>query len=359
MATCVPLSRLELMLDDLVPRRAARIVWCDDGEGVAAPAAARMLRARLRRRQRARLAASAPGRAEGFRALQRHPCAEQGVRGSGRARGEDALHLGARAAGDARRSKADIVIYDSRSFEEYHNNSIPTAISVPGAELVYRFADLAPSPDTLVVVNCGGRTRSIVGAQSLIAAGVSNRVVSLKDGTMAWHLAGLEVVHGAKRRPPEVSSQGSPTRRLPPRKSPRVAALPASTAQRSRPGARESAERTLYLLDVRTPAEYEAGHLRGARSAPGGQLVQETDYHLATWGARVVLLDDNGVRASMTASWLKQMGWHDVAVLVATEAYGDWEYGPHRPRVLGLKRSRRLRIGVRQSARTGLRRTRR
>ena len=85
---------------------------------------------------------------------------------------------------------------------------MPTAISVPGAELVYRFADLMPSPDTMVIVNCGGRTRSIIGAQSLISAGVPNKVVSLKDGTMAWHLAGLEVVHGASRKPPEVSAHG-------------------------------------------------------------------------------------------------------------------------------------------------------
>ena len=34
----------------------------------------------------------------------------------------------------------------------------------------------------------------------------------------------------------------------------------------------------------------------------------------ATLGARVVLVDDTGVRATMTASWLVQMGW-DVAVL--------------------------------------------
>ena len=67
---------------------------------------------------------------------------------------------------------ANIAIFDSRSYEEYHNNSIPTAISVPGAELVYRFADLVPSPDTTVIVNCGGRTRSIIGAQALINAGV-------------------------------------------------------------------------------------------------------------------------------------------------------------------------------------------
>jgi len=104
--------------------------------------------------------------------------------------------------------KADIAIYDSRSFEEYHNNSIPTAVSVPGAELVYRFADLMPSSATTIIVNCGGRTRSIIGAQSLINAGVGNKVVSLKDGTMAWHLAGLDVVHGATLRPPDVTPTG-------------------------------------------------------------------------------------------------------------------------------------------------------
>jgi rhodanese-related sulfurtransferase len=81
--------------------------------------------------------------------------------------------------------KSNIAIHDSRSYKEYHNNSIPTAISVLGAELVYRFAHLTPSPDTTVIVNCGGRTRSIIGAQSPINAGVRNKVVSLKDGTMA------------------------------------------------------------------------------------------------------------------------------------------------------------------------------
>ncbi len=98
----------------------------------------------------------------------------------------------------------------------------------------------------------------------------------------------------------------------------------------------ETGRRTLYLLDVRTPEEYRAGHLAGARSAPGGQLVQETDAHIATWNARVVLVDDNGVRATMTASWLKQMGFNDVAVLVDDGSGGDWTSGPHVPRVLGL-----------------------
>ncbi len=104
-------------------------------------------------------------------------------------------------------SKADIALLDSRSYEEFHSNSIPTAISVPGAELVYRFADLVPSPETMVVVNCGGRTRSMIGAQSLINVGVPNKVVSLKNGTQAWHLSGFQVLSGSSARPPAVSAR--------------------------------------------------------------------------------------------------------------------------------------------------------
>ena len=344
MATCVPLSRLELMLGDLVPRRAARVVWCDDGEGVAPRAAARM--AALGYEDVAVLAGGLGAwEAEGFRLYS-------GIHVPSKAFAEVVEHeaktpcISVQELQAMLDAKADVAIYDSRSFEEYHNNSIPTATSVPGAELVHRFADLAPAPDTLVVVNCGGRTRSIIGAQSLIAAGVQNRVVSLKDGTMAWHLAGLEVVHGATRRPPDVTPQGLAYAQAAAAKVAArcgIARIDRSTLAGWRA---ESDRRTLYVLDVRTPAEYEAGHLRGARPSPGGQLVQETDYHVATWGARVVLVDDNGVRASMTASWLKQMGWHDVAVLVATEADGDWERGPHRPRPLGLESAAARTIGV-------------
>jgi len=334
MASCVPLSRLELLVDDLVPRRGARVIWCDDGEGLAARAAERM--SVLGYHDVASLDGGiAAWEAAGFRIYS-------GVHVPSKAFAEVVEHK----AGTPWISvqdlqvlidrKANIAIYDSRSYEEYHNNSIPTAISVPGAELVYRFADLTPSPDTTVIVNCGGRTRSIIGAQSLINAGVRNKVVSLKDGTMAWHLAGFEVVHGATRKPPEVSAHGLQSAS---EAAARVAArcgiarIDKFTLESWRA---EAARRSLYVLDVRSPEEYEAGHLRGARSAPGGQLVHETDSHMATWGTRVVLVDDNGIRATMTASWLKQMGWPDIAVLAAGRADGDWETGPYAPRVLGL-----------------------
>ncbi|THD60340.1 MAG: thiosulfate sulfurtransferase [Bradyrhizobium sp.] len=335
MASCVPLSRLELLVDDLVPRRSARMVWCDDGEGLAARAAERM--SALGYRDVASLEGGiAAWEAAGFRVYS-------GVHVPSKAFAEVVEHeagtpwISVRELQALIDGNANIAIYDSRCYEEYHNNSIPTAVSVPGAELVYRFVDLMPSPDTTVIVNCGGRTRSIIGAQSLINAGVRNKVVSLKDGTMAWHLAGLEVVHGATRKPPEVSARGLQSAseaalRVAARCG--IARIDKRTLESWRA---EAAQRSLYVLDVRSPEEYQAGHLRGARSAPGGQLVQETDSYLATWGARVVLVDDNGVRATMTASWLKQMGWLDIAVLAVGPADGDWETGPHMPRVLGLE----------------------
>jgi rhodanese-related sulfurtransferase len=213
-----------------------------------------------------------------------------------------------------KKSSEAMVIFDSRSYEEYHSNSIPGAISVPGAELVYRFRELVPSPDTFVVVNCGGRTRSIIGAQSLIDAGVPNRVVSLKDGTMAWHLAGLGVFSGAIARAPEVSPEGVAAARERAEAVARRYGVPVIDRATLAEWRREADRRTLYVMDVRDPAEYRAGHLPGSVMAPGGQLVQETDSWLGVWGARVALVDDTGVRARMTASWLRRMGW-DAVVL--------------------------------------------
>ena len=334
MASCVPLSQLELLVDDLVPRRGARVVWCDDGEGLAVHAAQRM-RAFGYQDVAVLDGGIAAWEAAGYRVYS-------GVHVPSKAFAEVVEHeagtpwISATDLGALIEGGANIAIFDSRSYEEYHNNSIPTAISVPGAELVYRFADLVPSPNTTVIVNCGGRTRSIIGAQALINAGFRNKIMSLKDGTMAWHLAGLDVVNGAARRPPDVSASGLATAQ---EAAARVAArcgitsIDKVTLERWRA---EAPDRSLYVIDVRTPEEYQAGHLRGARSVPGGQLVQETDAHIGTWGARIVLVDDNGVRATMTASWLKQMGWDEVRVFVANPSNGDWEKGRREPRVPGL-----------------------
>jgi predicted metal-dependent enzyme (double-stranded beta helix superfamily)/rhodanese-related sulfurtransferase len=205
-------------------------------------------------------------------------------------------------------AKADVVVMDARRFDEYQTMSIPTGVSVPGAELVLRARALAPNPTTRIIVNCAGRTRSIIGTQSLINAGIPNPVCALRNGTIGWTLAGQELVTGAHLRFSDVDEE---TRN-------KAAATALAVAYRA--GVKRvrletlrtwlsDPTRTTYFFDVRTPEEYAAGHVAGARSAPGGQLVQETDHQAAVRGARLVLCDNDGTRANMSASWSAQMGW--------------------------------------------------
>ncbi len=209
--------------------------------------------------------------------------------------------------------EADIAIVDARRFEEYQTMSIPTGTSVPGAELVLRVPAIAPDTRTTVIVNCAGRTRSIIGAQSLINAGLPNRVVALRNGTIGWKLAGQALDSGQQRRAPDLSTKVI----LEARRKAREVAYRSGVrhiGQAELARLSEDGTRTLYQFDVRTPEEYQAGHLPGFRSAPGGQLVQETDFFAPVRGARIVLSDDLGARADMTASWLSQMAW-DVYVI--------------------------------------------
>jgi rhodanese-related sulfurtransferase len=228
------------------------------------------------------------------------------------------------------------VVVDARRFDEYATMSIPTATSVPGGELVLRVRQLAPDPATTVIVNCAGRTRSIIGAQSLINACLPNRVAALRNGTIGWTLAGLELDHGQARVAPEVPAAAarraaSDAWRVAERAGVRRAgpyqADAAGLADLLRPFG-GGGKRTVYLFDVRAPQEYAAGHLPGFRSAPGGQLVQETDWYAPVRGALLVLADDGGGRAAMTGSWLAQMGWD---VIVATGAAGGLADDAGRP----------------------------
>ena len=316
-ARSLPLSRLELRLPLLVPRLGTRIVLIDDGDGLAVRAAP--LFARYGYRDVAVLDGGNPAWADaGFPLFS-------GVHVPSKAFGEVVEHASGTPSIDAAELKRmidageDLVVLDSRPFDEFTRVSIPTATDVPGAELVLRAGDLVPSPRTTVVVNCAGRTRSIIGAQSLINAGLANKVVALRNGTMGWTLAGFTPDHGQDRRAPA----GSPSpRALTWAKAAAIAlaertAVPQVDLETLARFRAESATRSLYVFDVRDPRDYAAGHLAGALSAPGGQLIQATDYYVGTLNARIVLVDDLEVRALTTASWLRQMGRHDVFVLVA------------------------------------------
>ncbi|MCK1681889.1 thiosulfate sulfurtransferase [Bradyrhizobium sp. 147] len=220
--------------------------------------------------------------------------------------------------------KANIAILDVRRFDEYATMNIPGSVSVPGAELVLRAGSAAPDPATTIIVNCAGRTRSIIGTQSLINAGVPNKVCALRNGTIGWTLARHRLDHGADRRGAIGPFEGGPANARDVAYRAGVRHIGASEAA----ALVAQAERTLYRFDVRDAEEYAAGHLPGFRHYPGGQLVQETDMAAPVRGARILLTDDKGVRADVTASWLAQMGWE---VYVLEGGYdGALEIGPSR-----------------------------
>jgi rhodanese-related sulfurtransferase/predicted metal-dependent enzyme (double-stranded beta helix superfamily) len=329
-ATPLPLSRLELDLAALVPRLSTRVVLIDDADGLADRAAALMMRMGYRN-----LAALAGGVA-----AWRDPGYElfSGMHVPSKAFGEVVEHKAGTPNLSAMELKAKLdageklVILDSRPMEEYRAMSIPGGMDCPGAELVRFVHDVAP--DTLVVVNCAGRTRSIIGAQSLINAGVPHKVMALRNGTMGWHLAGLELEHGASRRPAPPTPQGlAKARAAAERVAARAGVRVIDTAALARFRV-EADRRSLYVFDVRGPEEYAAGHLPGSRSAPGGQLVQATDAYVGTLNGRLVLIDDDGIRALMTASWLLQLGWDEAYALPNGLAGATLETGAEPRQVL-------------------------
>jgi len=222
--------------------------------------------------------------------------------------------------------QADIVIVDARRYDEYNTMSIPTATSCPGAELVLRISELAPRPETQVIVNCAGRTRSIIGTQSLINAGIPNKVSALRNGTIGWTLAGQALDKGETRKFKEVSEQTKLMAATRARNVAERAGVKHTTWSEAQAW-QAQAERTTYFFDARTPEEYAAGHIAGFRSTPGGQLVQETEMVAPVRGARIVLVDTDGARANMTASWLAQMAW-DVHVLTELPLGAFSETGP-------------------------------
>ncbi|MFJ4457330.1 rhodanese-related sulfurtransferase [Pseudomonas sp. NPDC089392] len=325
-AANIALSKLELEVFARVPRRDTAITLYDDGEGLAAQAGERLLA----------LGYTDVALLDGGLGAWRAAGGElfRDVNVPSKAFGElveSVRHTPSLAAEQVQAlldAKADVVVLDARRFDEYQTMSIPGGISVPGAELVLRVAELAPSPATQVIVNCAGRTRSIIGTQSLVNAGIPNPVAALRNGTIGWTLAGQTLAHGQQRRFAEVTDSNRAEAAV----RARSVADRAGVARLTHEGLRAwqaDAQRTTYLFDVRTPEEFAKGHLPASRSVPGGQLVQETDHVASVRGARIVLVDDDGVRANMSASWLAQMGWQ-VAVLDGLSAAdfsetGEWQ----------------------------------
>ncbi len=313
-ATPLPYSRLELGIHALVPRRNVRIVLCDDGaSGVALRAAVRL--GAIGYSDLAVLEGGTRGwKAAGLALFK-------GVNVPSKLFGELVEHayntprITAQDLVKMRESGEDFALFDGRPLHEHHKMTIPGSTCCPNAELPYRVTSMVRNPQTKIIVNCAGRTRSILGAQTLINFGVPNPVYALENGTQGWYLSDLQLEYGSTLQYPE---QPDPAALPAQRQS--AQALMARFQVRSTTAAEVSGwfretDRTTYLCDVRTPEEFAAGSLAGAQHTPGGQLIQATDQWVGVRNARIVLFDGGEmVRAPVVASWLLQLGC-DVYVL--------------------------------------------
>ena len=341
-AVNLPLSKLELNVFRMVPRNSTRIVLTDGGEGMSERAAAKLRE--LGYTNIAILDGGYPAwKQAGYEIFS-------GMSVAGKAFGEwitvnyqpptmTPEEVQKRIAAGEK-----VLILDSRPSNEYVNMNIPGSINVPVSELVFRFFQLGVSPDTLVVVNCAGRTRSLIGAQTLINAGISNHVAAMRGGTMAWQMAGFPLEYGSTRHAPE--PWGTNLQKA------------LETAQRvaDRFGVKtidsqqlevfkSDKDRSLYIIDLRTPDEYRAGHRSDSTYGWGVQLVQGMDKYAATSNARVVLIDNYMVRALMTASWMVQADWPETYVLAKPFEGASLVSGDYKPFVPGVDQIQLPRIG--------------
>lgn len=311
-ATSLPRSQIEFRVADLVPnRKVPVVVYDEDGERVAL--AARTL-AECGYHSVAMLAGGkAAWKKSGHATVS-------GVNVPSKAFGERVHHeriipdITAEELKRVQESAADLVILDARTPEEFGRFCIPGAINVPGGDLILWAEELRRSPATTVVVNCAGRTRSIVGTATLRRLGLTN-VRALKNGTMGWVLAELEL-----EKPPARATASAPAE-----SRSRAVALALRLAEEegiawiSAQDLKRISEQTdagvTYLIDVRSESEYQAGHLPGSLNVPGGQAVQRADDFIAVRNAKIIFISNQSARAVMAAYWYRQMGFRNVHVL--------------------------------------------
>ncbi len=342
-SSSVPRRQIEERLARLVPYYGAQLVVCDD-DGRRARLAART----LERMGYARVAVLDGGI---NRWVSEGLPSQWGMNVSSKDFGEmvevrhhvptiDAGELGRRMA-----SGEEIVILDSRTPEEYRRFCIPGGRSVPGAELPLRVTDIIKErPDATVVVNCAGRTRSIIGARVLQRMGLP-KVVSLRNGTAGWTLAGLRLEQGAERvELPAPSPEGLAAAEAFATRVAKEDGVRHLSVEELRQVMERAGQEPMYLVDVRTQEEFARGHIPGFWWFPGGQAVQRSDDVVAVRNAAVVFCCDGLVRSSVTASWYRQMGFPNVsAVNGGTSAWTGsglaLESGDAEPSPFGLEQA--------------------
>jgi rhodanese-related sulfurtransferase len=343
-ATSLPRSQIEFRITELVPDRRIPIVVYDEGEGRAELAAHTL--GEYGYENVSILAGGLPEwRKEGLSTVS-------GVNVPSKAFGEKVHHertipeISPEELKGLQERMTDLLIFDVRTPEEYRRFCIPGGVNVPGGDLILWAEALRRKPETLVVVNCAGRTRSIIGTAALLRLGLNN-VRALRNGTMGWVLAGLQLESAPARVAPTTSDES-------PKHAREIALRIAEEERLSWVSARELLDHpprndggVTYLVDVRSENEYEEGHIPGSLNIPGGQAVQRADDFVAVKNSRIIFVSNQSARAVMAAYWYRQMDFPDVNVLQGgLEAWRDnggaLESGESPKELLGFEAAKKF-----------------
>ncbi|MEY4880290.1 MAG: hypothetical protein RJB62_1759 [Pseudomonadota bacterium] len=324
LASSLPLSQLDSGIALLVPRKATLIILCDDGVGLAQTAHQRLTA--LGYENVVILDGGMPGWTSDNHEIF------AGVHVPTKALGlfaQRELSIPEISPNEYARLEEDgsrFLVLDCRPFSEYQRGTIPAALNSPGMETVHQMHGIEGG--THLVMSCAGRTRGLIAAQTLRDFGFQGNISALRGGTMSWALSGRAIRKDASQSWKPKCPAKAPGRDIVTSLAHRaqISILDAAACEQWK----SDKSRTFYTFDIRQYTEYEAGHIPGARHVPGAQLIHAFDRFVGTRGARIVLSDDDGVRAAGTALWLRRMGWKDVGIIYIS-AFADLERGPSLP----------------------------
>ena len=303
----IPFSEFEINIEKLVPNKNVRIVLFDNNDGIS-----EIIYKQAKTLKYVNIFILKNG-VDGWKKFNFHLF--EGINVPSKSFGElieekfNTPSISATQLAKKQKEKKDIVILDGRPFNEYNKMSIPGSVCCPNAEIPFRISELIKSSDTEIIINCAGRTRSIIGAQALISFGIKNKVYALKNGTQGWFLANLKLDHGETKfldKTPKNEKINEVRGKVVNLLENKVEIIDFNQAQKLI----NDKNKTTYVFDVRTNSN-QKNKLSKLRNVPGGQLVQATDKHIGVLKSHVILFDDGDlVRAGMTALWLEKMNYH-------------------------------------------------
>ena len=199
----------------------------------------------------------------------------------------------------------DAQLFDVRPTAEYQDFTLPKSQSLPNSLLL---ANVQALKDTgkMSLLHCAGRTRSIIGAFTLMASGFDGPFAVFRGGTQAWQLDGYEREHDANRlfaADHEASDAVAGFLRR--------WQIPATRVKASDGlGAFVADHKTELLFDVSDDGATGQPLAHGVIKISGTNLIQQTDRSIARYHVPVVLFDQgSGSRAAFAAFWLRCMGF--------------------------------------------------